>query len=265
LSPFSPNGIVASGVLTRIGLGGAEWQTFAYSALAQTIVAFGGFFLLGGWRLFKRRDPAAVQAAEPAIEAMESRHWVTATGIAALIISVAGFRLNVGMIAIIIATLLILTRMVDEQKAIKGMPWGVILMVTGVTVLIALLEKTQVLAIFTSGIARLSTPSTIAPVVAFGTGVVSVYSSTGGVVLPAFLPMVPELAQRMGGIEPMPIAWSMCVGSSLVDLSSLSTVGALFIAGAGAASDTRRLFNSLLAWGMSMSVVAALLSWLLFG
>jgi di/tricarboxylate transporter len=265
LSPFSPNGIVASGVLTRIGLGGAEWQTFAYSALAQTIVAFGGFFLLGGWRLFKRRDPAAVQAAEPAIEAMESRHWVTATGIAALIISVAGFRLNVGMIAIIIATLLILTRMVDEQKAIKGMPWGVILMVTGVTVLIALLEKTQGLALFTSGIARLSTPSTIAPVVAFGTGVVSVYSSTGGVVLPAFLPMVPELAQRMGGIEPMPIAWSMCVGSSLVDLSSLSTVGALFIAGAGAASDTRRLFNSLLAWGMSMSVVAALLSWLLFG
>ena len=130
---------------------------------------------------------------------MEARHWLTTAGIGALIVSVAGFGLNVGMVAIIIAASLILLRTVDEQKAIKGMPWGVILMVTGVTVLIALLEETEGLALFTSGIARVSTPATIAPIVAFGTGVVSVYSSTGGVVLPAFLPMVPDLAQRMGG------------------------------------------------------------------
>jgi len=265
LSPFAPNGIVANGVMNRIGLSGVEWQTFAYNALAHTIVGFGGFFLLGGWRLFKRRDAAAIQAAAPAIEAMDTRHWLTTTGIAVLIISVAGFGVNVGMMAIIIATLLILLRTVDEQKAIKGMPWGVILMVTGVTVLIALLEKTEGLGLFTSGIARVSTPATIAPIVAFGTGVVSVYSSTGGVVLPAFLPMVPDLAQRMGGIQPLPIAWSMSVGSSLVDLSSLSTVGALFMAGAAAGTDTRRLFNSLLAWGFSMSIVAAALCWILFG
>jgi di/tricarboxylate transporter len=265
LSPLAPNGIVADGVMSRMGLGGVEWETFAYTALAHTIVGFGGFLLLGGWRLFKRRDPAAIQAAEPAIEIMDTRHWVTTAGIAVLIIAVAGFGMNVGMVAIVIATMLILLRTVDEQKAIKGMPWGVILMVTGVTVLIALLEKTEGLDLFTSGIARLSTRSTIAPIVAFGTGVVSVYSSTGGVVLPAFLPMVPDLAQRMGGIPPLPIAWSMSVGSSLVDLSSLSTVGALFMAGAAAGTDTRRLFNSLLAWGFSMAFVGAALCWLLFG
>jgi di/tricarboxylate transporter len=265
LSPLAPNGIVADGVMSRMGLGGVEWETFAYTALAHTIVGFGGFFLLGGWRLFKRRDPAAIQAAEPAIETMDTRHWVTTTGIAVLIIAVAGFGMNVGMVAIVIATILILLRTVDEQKAIKGMPWGVILMVTGVTVLIALLEKTEGLDLFTSGIAHLSTRSTIAPIVAFGTGVVSVYSSTGGVVLPAFLPMVPDLAQRMGGIQPLPIAWSMSVGSSLVDLSSLSTVGALFMAGAAAGTDTRRLFNSLLAWGFSMAFVGAALCWVLFG
>lgn len=264
LSPFAPTGIVANGVMARIGLGGVEWQTFAYNALAHTTVGFGGFLLLGGWRLFKRRDPA-VAAAEPAAHAMDSTHWLTTAGIAALIIGVAGFGLNVGMIAIVVATVLILLRTVDEQQAIKQMPWGVILMVTGVTVLIALLEKTEGLDLFTSGIANLSTPITIAPIVAFGTGIVSVYSSTSGVVLPAFLPMVPDLAQRMGGIEPLPIAWAMCVGASLVDLSSLSTVGALFIAGAAAGSDTRRLFNGLLIWGLSMSLVGAALCWILFG
>ncbi len=44
LSPFAPTGIVANGVMERIGLGGVEWQTFAYNALAHTIVGFGGFF-----------------------------------------------------------------------------------------------------------------------------------------------------------------------------------------------------------------------------
>src|SRR5437762_5168083 len=167
LSPFAPNGIVANGVMARIGLSGVEWQTYAYNALAHTIAGFGGFFLLGGWRLFNRAEGpgATVAAAEPAIGPMESRHWLTTGGIVALIVAVAAFGMNVGMVAIILATLLILLRTVDEQKAIKAMPWGVILMVTGVTVLIALLEKTQGLALFASGIANVSTPATIAPIV----------------------------------------------------------------------------------------------------
>jgi di/tricarboxylate transporter len=145
------------------------------------------------------------------------------------------------------------------------MPWGVILMVTGVTVLVALLQETEGLALITNGIASLSTPATIEPIVGFGVGIVSVYSSTSGVVLPAFLPMVPDLAARLGGLDPLPIAWSMNVAASLVDLSSLSTAGALFIAGAAGFTDTRKLFNQLLAWGLSMSVVGAALCYLLFG
>jgi hypothetical protein len=77
--------------------------------------------------------------------------------------------------------------------------------------------------------------------------------------------MAPELAVRLGGLDPLPIAWSMNVSASLVDLSSLSTVGALFIAGAGPNVDARRLFNQLLAWGLAMTVVGAALCFVLFG
>lgn len=264
LSPFAPTGIVAHGVMERIGLGGVEWQTFAYNALAHALVGFGGFLLLGGWKLFRRRD-ASAQAVEPDAGSMGTAHWLTTAAIAALIVTVAGLGLNVGMMAIILSTALLLLRTVDEGKAIQRMPWGVILMVTGVTVLIALLQETEGLALITSGIANVSTPATIEPVVAFGTGLISVYSSTSGVVLPAFLPMVPELAQRLGGIDPLDIAWSMNVSASLVDLSSLSTVGALYIAGMPQGTDARGLFNALLAWGMSMTLAGALLCWILFG
>ena len=59
LSPFAPTGIVAHGVMERIGLGGVEWQTFAYNALAHALVGFGGFLALGGWKLWRRGTAAA--------------------------------------------------------------------------------------------------------------------------------------------------------------------------------------------------------------
>jgi Na+/H+ antiporter NhaC len=136
-------------------------------------------------------------------------------------------------------------------------------MVCGVTVLIAILEKAQGIDLVVSWIARIATPRTVTAVVAFITGIVSVYSSTSGVVLPAFLPMVPGLAEQVGGASPLAIASSMNIGGHLVDVSPLSTIGALCLAGAPA-EESRSLFNKLLAWGLSMCVVGALLCTLLF-
>jgi di/tricarboxylate transporter len=264
LSPFAPTGIVAHGVMERIGLGGVEWYTFAFNAFAHALVGVAGFLMLGGWRLFGRsanENRTRPQAPGP----LAWQHWLTSAGIAALIVLVVVFSLDVGMVALIVATVLILARTVDEAQAIKRIPWSVILMVTGVTVLVTLLRETQGLDLITSAIASISTPATIEPIVAFGAGFISVYSSTSGVVLPAFLPMVPSLAEQLGGIDELNIAWSMNVSASLVDLSSLSTVGALFMAGAAPGTDVRKLFNALLAWGFSMAFVGALLCWIMFG
>src|SRR5205823_3689588 len=130
-------------------------------------------------------------------------------------------------------------------------------------VLIAVLEKSQGLDLIVSQLARFATPSTLTAEVALLTGLVSVYSSTSGVVLPAFLPMVPGLAERLGGVDPFAIAASMNVGGHLVDVSPLSTIGALCIAAAPLGSDTGSLFNKLLAWGLSMAIVGAILCYAL--
>ena len=88
-------------------------------------------------------------------------------------------------------------------------------------------------------VARISTTDTVTGVVALLTGIVSVYSSTSGVVLPAFLPLVPGLAAQLPGASAVGIAMSMNIGGHLVDVSPLSTIGALCIASA-AADDSPR-------------------------
>jgi di/tricarboxylate transporter len=263
LSPFAPTGVIVNGVMDRIGLPGHQWGTYGNNLLAHAVVTFAAYFLFGGWKLFVNHRSADGAAAVPH-EPLEPHHWLTLAVLASVVAGVVGWNLQVGMAAAAGATLLALVKAADEKEAIKRMPWGVVLMVCGVTVLIGVLEKTQGMSLFTDLLASVSSPSTVSAVVAFVTGIVSVYSSTSGVVLPAFLPTVPGLVERLGGGNPMAIASSMVVGGHLVDLSPLSTIGALCIAALPAGTDSRPLFNQLLAWGMSMTIVGTIVCWVLF-
>ena len=180
-------------------------------------------------------------------------------------VSVSFFGVDVGMGAIIAAVILTVCRAANEEAAIKTMPWSVIVMVCGVTVLISILEKKGGMDLFTTILARFSTQTAVTGVRGFVTGLISVYSSSSGVVLPAFLPTIPGLIQKIGGGDAMAIASSVNVGAHLVDVSPLSTLGALCIANAAASEDRKALFNKLMVWGLSMSVVGALVCWVFFG
>ena len=97
------------------------------------------------------------------------------------------------------AVVLVLRGAADDGEAIKRMPWRVILMVCGVTVLIALLEKAQGIDLHrVAGRADLDRRHRDRRHRASSPASISVYSSTSGVVLPAFLPTVPGLAQQLG-------------------------------------------------------------------
>jgi hypothetical protein len=82
--------------------------------------------------------------------------------------------------------------------------------------------------------------------------------------LPAFLPTIPGLIERLGGGDPLAIAASMNIGAHLVDLSPLSTTGALCIAAIVSGENIRSVFNKLLVWGLSMTVVGAVLCYIFF-
>jgi di/tricarboxylate transporter len=190
---------------------------------------------------------------------------VTIALIALWIVGVLVFKLNVGMSAFAAVTLLVLLRTTDETAALKKVPWSVIVMVSGVSVLIALLEKTGGMEQFTALIGKIASPATINGIIAFITGGISTYSSTSGVVLPAFLPIATKLSQQIGGGDPLAIALSINVGSSIVDVSPLSTLGALCLATVSDATESKTLFWQLLIWGLTMTVVGALFCQLLVG
>ena len=288
LSPIAPTGVVVEGITTKMGLGDVRWTIYLNNFAAHMTIAFVGYLSLGGWKLLRRspRPQPAYAAAgagvpvnpvhlaeEPAIapppitgsQPLEWRHWLTCAVIASLVIGVIGFNLNVGLGAFTGAVILTLARAADEKAAVNAMPWGVIMMVAGVTTLVTLLDRTGGMALFADFLGRLATPATSTAVAAFFSGLISLYSSTIGVVLPALLPTIPGLIEKIGGGDALALVSSMIIGGHLVDVSPLSTLGALCLANAPPGTDTRRLFNQLLAWGISMTVVAAAVCWVFFG
>ncbi|HZL94144.1 MAG TPA: SLC13 family permease, partial [Vicinamibacterales bacterium] len=255
LSPVAPTGIIVTGLMDKIGLGGFEMRTYIANLLAHAIIAFGGYVLLGGLKLFKNRYTGGEQDAEST--RLIGSHWMTLAVIGVVLVFVLFFNANIGMAAFTGAVVLAALRVADHEQAIRKMPWIPILMVSGVSVLVALLEKTGGLDLFTEILAKFATPGTLTGVIAFVTGVISVYSSTSGVVLPAFLPTVPGLIARLGG-DPFGVASSMNIGAHLVDMSPLSTTGAMCIAGISDPEQVRQTYNKLLVWGLSMTVIGAI-------
>jgi di/tricarboxylate transporter len=278
LSPLSSVGIIANSRMAEAGLGGHEAKVFAANFLAHLAVTLGAFAF---W-IWKDKAKAAVGKASgsptegptyaPQAEsegaprsAFERRHALTLAVIALWTVSVIVWRLPVGYTALVAVVLLLALRAGDEATVLPRVPWAVLVMVSGMATLVSFVEKAGGLDLMSALIARLSTPATVHGVVAFVTGVISTWSSTSGVVLPAFLPTVPSLVARLGGGDPLAVALSINVGSSLVDVSPLSTLGALCISALADPSAAPHLFRQLMAWGLSMSVVGALLCQLFAG
>jgi di/tricarboxylate transporter len=263
LSPFAPTGIIVNELMDTIGLAGFEWRSYWTNAAAHAGLAFAGYTLLGGVKLFGSEYSGSTEGVAEATP-VSAAHWTTLAVILGVVVSVLFLSANIGMAAFAGAVVLAASRVADHEQAVRRMPWTPIMMVSGVTVLIALLEKTGGLDLFTAMLATIATRDTVTGAVAFVTAVISVYSSTSGVVLPAFLPTIPGLVMRLGGGDAVGIATSMNVGAHLVDMSPLSTTGAMCLAGITDPAQVRPTFNRLLAWGLSMTVIGALLCWVFF-
>ena len=253
LSPLSAVGIIANAGMVKAGLGGHEWKVFAANCVAHCLVGAAAYALL-----IRTANPTMVDTRSTA-DRITRPQVVTLAIIAAWIVAVVGFRLPIGLAAFAGAAAIVIVRAADESAAIKGMPWGAIVMVSGMTMLVTMVERTGGMDVFTSLLARLATAGTINGVIAFVTGLISTYSSTSAVVLPAFLPTVPGLVQQVGGGDPLAVALSINVGASLVDVSPLSTLGALCVAAVADPVVARDLFRKLMIWGLSMAVVGAIL------
>lgn len=266
LSPVAPTGIIAAARMTQLGLPNLSWTIFLNSLIVHVLIAFGGYMFFGGYKLFnpKRTDQVATQKFHKSNFTLELKHWVTLGIILMLFIAVIAFKLDIVIGSFIAVAILSLLRVSEEAKVFKNIPWEIIVMVCGVSLLTNLMSRVGGFDLFTNYIAMFCDQHTTSTVIGFFSALVSVYSSSSGVVLPTFLSLIPQLVAKIPGINPVNIASSISISAHLVDVSPLSTVGALCLASVVDAKENDLLFNKMILWGLSMTIVATVICYIFF-
>jgi len=267
MSPLAPNGIVGNSVLAEMGITGVGIKIWMYMLIAHIIVGAIAYVLYGGLKLWKIKDNAKVDALlNMVIEPFTFQQKYTMVAIGILVVSVLAFKTDVGFMSFLLSSILILMKAGDEKAAFKSMPWGAIMLVTGVTVMVKLMQNIGGMELFADIMANFSTPFTATLVIGFFAAIVSAYASTSGVIMPAFLPMAPLLLTQIGApaTDLMPLIVTIIVAGHLTDMSPLSTTGAVFISGSPDHIDSKPLYKGMMIWGFSMAIVGSILCWLLF-
>lgn len=257
-SPVALTGVINIGLMNKIGITDAvlAWNVFLAVAALQSLSALGAYILFGGYRV---RVPANSERLTDwqSCQPLSQQHGLTLLAILALVIAVMVFRVSAVVGAFVLAGALGLLKIGDTEASLKDLPWGVVALVGGISVLIGLLEKTGGLDLATSAIAAFANPAVVNALLALITGLVSTYSSSSGVVLPVFVPLLPGLLHKLGAGNLVEMVIAVDVGSHMVDVSPLSTLGALCLAALPATVNKPLVFRQLMLWGGAMAVVGA--------
>lgn len=294
---FSPIGIfgsITNGVVDSNDLPGSPTFLFVSTFTAATVIAVVTYLAFGGRQLIAQgREEAKVAAMgaeagrvshsatrstssgtpHSAVEASRSvaseepadadfrlnpQRIVTLLGLVALMVGALGFELDVGFTALTIAVVLTLIYPKSAKGAVEKISWGTVLLIGGIVTYVTLLQNEGVVDWLGDRVADVGSPLIAALLICLIGAVVSAFASTTGII-GALIPLaVPFLLTDQ--VNAIALIAALGISSSVVDCSPFSTNGALVVANAEA-QDRDMVFKRLMQWGMSIVVIAPLVSW----
>jgi di/tricarboxylate transporter len=285
-SPIAVFGVITNGVVERSGLPGNPGLLWVSSFLFNALLSIAVFFMFGGRELLSRRadsaapgsgtvDPdtepeptpgggtAVATKTEPAqaVTALNGQRIVTLSGLLVLVVGALVFDIDVGLLALSIATVICILFPDDCKGSVGEVAWPTVLLICGVVTYVSIMQTIGTIDMLGESVAGIGVPLLAAFVICLIGGAVSAFASTTGI-LGALIPLaVPFLLGGEIGAVGMIIA--LAISSSVVDSSPFSTSGALVVASSGA--EVRdRVFRGLMRWGLSMIIVAPVLAWTIF-
>jgi di/tricarboxylate transporter len=286
-SPIGVFGVITNGVVERNELPGNPGLLWAGSFLFNALLSVVVFFLFGGRDLLHRRvepgeEPSAEPvspegggggdggggstvatktAAEPTVTTLNGQRTVTLAGLLTLVVGALVFDIDVGLLALSIATVICIVFPEDCKASVGQVAWPTVLLICGVVTYVGIMQTIGTIDMLGESVAGIGVPLLAAFVICLIGAAVSAFASTTGI-LGALIPLaVPFLLGGEIGAVGMIIA--LAISSSVVDSSPFSTSGALVVASSGA--EVRdRVFRGLMIWGLSMIIVAPVLAWAIF-
>lgn len=225
MSPLTPEAAVVRELMEEQGLTGNTIPIMISLTITALIVAVLVYIYYKGWKVEKREDET-----EEALPKFNGKQWLSLAGLLILAVGVLFFSWNVGLTGFLVGSVLIVLGCGEEKKALKGIPWNVILMVLGVGILMNVISLSGGIDIMVSALEKIMGHRTATMIMAVTAGFMSFFSSGLGVVFPTLIPTATGLASGLG-VGAVELVTVIVIGGTVSGFTPISTTGALIMAG----------------------------------
>lgn len=232
-SPLSLTGILAQNLSEPLGYGGFETHIFISTLLSGFIFTLILYIGYKGYAV-KAENPLKLSD----IPKFNKQQLITIVVMGVMVVCCIGFKLDTGLFAFIAAAVLILLGCADEKKAIKGIPWGTLMMICGVGVLVNMIDTLGGITLVSDFLSSLMSEATAVPILSATSGILSWVSSSTGVVMPTLFPIAAEICEKFSNVNYVELVSALTATSFAAALSPLSTGGAIIMSSYSAAKET---------------------------
>ncbi len=187
---------------------------------------------------------------------------LTLAGLILLAVLTLVYNLDIGFCAITIGLALSLVAPTLQRKAIAQVTWPEIVLITGVSTYVGVMQAMGTIDYAANGVAGLASPLMAALLLCLIGAIVSAFASSTAV-LGSADPARRAVPAGRDGVEAVGFIAAMAVSSTIVDVSPFSTNGALVLANAPEASRDG-FFKQLVSYGAVVTLIAPFVVWFLF-
>lgn len=225
-SPIALSGIIVTDLTKEMGMTGVSVPVFLGVSVANLICAIILYIVFKG---YKMKSEDTVDKKE--LPAFNRSQVICIIALIVLVVAVVVFRLDVGLVSFALAFVLLLFNVVNEKAALKLIPWSVLLLITGVSILMAVTKELGGITLLSNLLASMMNQITAAPIIGLTAGLMSWFSSANGVVLPTLIPTAADIAANVGGsVTTLELIMAVVGGATVAGISPLSTGGSLILA-----------------------------------
>lgn len=225
MSPLTPEAAVVRELMEDQGLVGNTIPIMIGMTITALIVVVLVYIYYKGWKVEKHEEEK-----EEVLPKFNGKQWLSLAGLIILAVGVLFFSWNVGLTGFLVGSVLIVLGCGEEKKAIKGIPWNVILMVLGVGILMNVISLSGGIDIMVSALEKIMGHRTAAMIMAVTAGFMSFFISGLGVVFPTLIPTATGLASGLG-VGAVELVTVIVIGGTVSGFTPISTTGALVMAG----------------------------------
>lgn len=262
-SPYSFPGILLYGYVSDAGLEVNKWNIPVLCIISYTVL-FLGFYFFYGWH--KAEIKEEVKTADIKLN---STSLCTICCYVAVVASNIMLHVDITISASICVLFLFLFNFAKAEKVIQNIPYAILLMMAGMSILIGVAEELGGMELFSSVLG--SVPSrTMAPAaVTVLSGFMSIFTSASVVVQPTLISAIPHMMELVPGVSAQSLIIGIAVGSYAVATGPFDASGAQIMAAYGSVyrpneKERMKTFNSLIKITAVILVYQSVLSMLGF-